>query len=348
MSTLITENLSTCNNEEKGRQLCENIYGKMPQKPIHLDYSIECSNSSFAAGKATKSLYNLILDLGEKNATIPITSVIPNSKKNLPAIIIFTAENGVPNKYLPAEELIDRGYAVFSLQMNEVAKNDADFKSGIAGYIARSRRKKSAPGKTVVWAWTILRVLEYVHSLDFINKSAISVAGHGICARAAMLAAGYDKRIKFVIANGIASSPILYSEKIPKSALTVHDYPYLYCPAFTEAPSGDEYASLLSLCTSRSILIGTAKDGIGLDAKEEHRCLSEFCRNADISFSLSTSDTESKIPTAAPLSHKGEISHHIRSGVDYFSREDWNIYLDVIDKKISIIRQIDNNSLLFN
>ena len=316
------------------KQHCESIYGKIPPRPIHLSYKIECHNPCFAAGKADKIKYELMLDFGEKEAILPVTAIIPKGDGRHPVIINFSTETEAPNKFLPAEDLTDRGYTVFSLFMKDVSDGNGDFKSGISKYIAKSRRKKSSAGKLAVWAWAILRVVEFVCDLIYVDTDAVAIAGHGICARAVMLAGGLDERIKFVIANGIATLPFPYSDKRAKSGITVHDYPYLYCPAFADDPSGDEYESLLRSCASKYILIGSAADGIGLDTDEEYEYISSLSSSDHQSCESREITEKNNILTDRVQTCGENISYHIRPGVDYFSREDWNIYLDFIDRKI--------------
>lgn len=338
-------------NEKQERMrsyLSARIYGEIPPRPIHLSCAVECSDTEFAAGKATMRGQILILDLGERKITLPFTSVIPNCGSGCPAIINFTTERGIPNKYLPAEELVDRGYAIFSLCMDDVSGNDGNFKSGLCSHIARSRKRKSSAGKLAVWAWAIMRVVDYVCDLECIDKSAVIVAGHGICARAAMLAAGFDERIGYVIANGASSYPVPYSCERPQSGITVRDFPHLYCPAFAEDPFGDEYFCLLSLLAPRCILIGSAEDGEHFEPEEEYGYLISLSKEYYLPCGLTGLDRHKDIPTAPLHTGGGEISYHIRSGADYFSREDWNIYLDFIDAKFGKNQDFDNSDLHFN
>jgi hypothetical protein len=39
------------------------------------------------------------------------------------------------------------------------------------------------------------------------------------------------------------------------------------------------------------------------------------------------------IPEAKSVLQEGDTSYHVRHGLHYLSREDWNIYMDFIDKK---------------
>ena len=291
------------------KQEYTNFYGTIPQKPEHLSYVVEDSDIGFAAGKATMSKHRMIIDLGEKEISLNFSSILPNIDGKFPVVIILTDEKSIPNKYLPAEEIIDRGYGIFTLCIDDVATNDGNFKSGICGHIARSRKKKNAAGKLSVWAWAIMRVLDCVCDNNKVDKSAITIAGHGIYARAVLLASGIDDRVGYVIANNIHSFPIPFSEENAKSSITVRDFPYIYSSEFAENPFGDELDILINSCKAKHILIGCANGGEYFDT--EYNKILALSQNDD-----------------------GLISYHIRSGSNYFSREDWNIYFDFIDKKL--------------
>lgn len=332
---MLTQPVELKEKINKAKELTEKIYGEIPQRPVHLSGGIKSSDTFFAAGKAIMNKYELLIDLGEREVALPFIGVIPNRREKLPAIIFLSNEEYLPNKYLPVEEITDRGYAVFYLCTKVISDTDEDFKSGICGKIARSRRRKSSPGKIAVWAWALMRVTEYIADFDFVNKEQIIVAGHGIYARAAMLAAGFDEKTSYVIANGIRSYPIPFSSEIPQSSITVRDFPHLYCPGFVENPFGDEYSALLSLVAPRNLLIGSAEDGEYTDNDLETKHLSALSEEYYLPYGFVGLDKYKNTPTASIKSKDGEISYHLRCGTDYFSREDWKIYLDFIDEKIA-------------
>ena len=153
--------------EETRLMLAEKIYGEIPKRPIHLDYTVKTADGGFAAGKATLAEYEILMELSDRTVSMPMTAVIPNGRNNIPAIISLTDKSGVPNKYLPAEEIIDRGYAIFQIQVDDIACNNADFKAKICGQIARSRKRRAAPGKIAVWAFGLMRAADTVCDLVF-------------------------------------------------------------------------------------------------------------------------------------------------------------------------------------
>lgn len=324
MPTALKKGIIAVNREEIKQRLFNGIYGVMPDRPIHLAAEIVSEDIGFAAGKATLCHKNLILDMGEKQLRVPFSQIIPKGKTNCPAIVYLSYEGAVPNRYLPAEEITDRGYAIFSLDFKVVSENNGDFKSGISADIARSRRKKNAPGKLMLWAWAAVRLMEYAQSLDCIDSESIAVAGHGLLGKAALIAGAVDERFNFIIANDSISFGAGKNLSYGKLSLIM---PHLFCPAFAEVDfEGCEQAMLLSLCAPRAILIGCAADDPRSAPELEYEALREA------SAFYSSAKLQKEIPTANALVQTGNLSYHLRGGMHYFSREDWKIYLDFIDK----------------
>lgn len=285
----------------------ENIYGEMPARPEHLSVKTESCDPNFAAGKATIKQQMLIIDLGDQEISLGFTSIIPNNKSHCPVIINLGFESAVPNKFLPAEEIIDRGYGIFHLSINNISENNANFKSGIASTIARSRRKKNSPGKLSVYAFAIERVVEYLITLDEIDNQNIIISGHGLGAIVALIVTNYESKAKFVIANDLFSA---FSGRA--KAHLASQMAHLFCPAYADDPTDDPIKPLLDNCQSKHILIGSAMDKPFFNA-----------------------DYEKTIIDATNQNLAGKLFCYTRAGSEYFSRYDWNKYLDYIDLVMS-------------
>lgn len=279
----------------------ESIYGEMPPAPKHLHCVCDQSDPTFAAGYAVLSSKRLIIDLGESRLTLPFISSVPNHTAPCPAIVNLSFDSAVPNKFLPAEEINERGYAIFHLNLSDVSENNGDFKSGAFSKSLISRRRRTAAGKTALWSWAALRLIEYVSSLENIRKDAIAVAGHGISAISAMLSSCYDGKSSFVIANDPFSALSDGSTSTILSCLW-----HLFCPAFVDQPTNMIIEPLLSSMSGVTLLLGSARDREFADVEKEARLLENV----------------------------SDAYHFTRDGLAYFSRKDWNNYLDFIDSKL--------------
>ena len=316
---------------EKAKILAlDKIYGNIPKKPPHLDINISLEDDNFAAGRAIYREQTLILETEESIINIPFISVIPLSHAPIPAIISLTLEKNVPNKFLPAEEISDRGYALFSICINDVTPNDSNFKSGIYRKLVKSRKKNMSAGKIALWAYAAMMLCDHITTLAEIDKGKIGISGHEVCAKAAMLTAGLDERISFAISNNALASfsPIVNSDNI--GAVMAYDRPYLFCPAFIDEPVNEEPFILMNLCKEKKILVGCARDDLMANYNIEYELLrkSRFC---DIGDDLP--EINEKSLSVPFIFENDDTSFHLRGGRSYFDREDWNIYLDFLDKK---------------
>ena len=196
------------------------IFGEIPAHPLHLSVRPVSVNEEFLGGRAVLKQLEMLLDFGDKSATIPFTAAIPKDKFPCPAIIEIRGDDG-----MNTGTMIENGYAFFSIYYKDISENNGNFKSGISACISPSRRRLTAPGKVAVWAWAALRILEYSLTTDEIDQSNISVRGRGIFALSAILAAKEDERFISILPENIPqiddnlkiSCPYLFSPKFVKN-----------------------------------------------------------------------------------------------------------------------------------
>ncbi len=298
--------------------LAKTVYGRIPERPEHLRGETITKDESFAAGEAVLREISLIMTVDGKEFSMPIRSVVPSGEGKHPAFIYVDYESDIPSKYLPAEEIANRGYAIFCLSYKQICGDGADFKSGIAKYIAPSRKRNDAPGKIALLAWAISRVMDFAASLPYIDEGNIAVIGHGLYARAALVAGGYDERCKYVILNSLEFGENYLS------------HPHLFCKNFWEKADSIYDNLALSLCVPRYIMIGAAIDDCLCDNAEGLCSLTalngayELFGKAGLGCDVKTADE--------PITLSGDgIFYRLRTGPAYLSRKDWNAYIDYIN-----------------
>lgn len=288
-------------------KLCERIYGCIPEKPIHLTVDTVSEDRGFAAGTATLREMRMIFDFEGETESLPMISVIPNSVKKHPAIIYLSEGLSVPDRYLPAEEIAERGYAIFIISFDKVRESKIKRSSVLPTEPNCTNKKRNAPGELALLAWSAMRVTDFITKLDCIDKSKIAVAGHGLLGRGALLTAAFDERVSFVIANDSLSLGLC--EDISHA---VNILPELFSNEYSQSDiDTDPHGILLLLCKDKHILVGTAEDDPRSNPNKELEYLASLIKSG--------------VP-------KERISYHSRNGSHYLSRADWKVYLDYIDK----------------
>ena len=317
--------------------LSEEIYGYIPPIPDHVQVELLDEDDIFCAGKAPLRTYELKCSFGDKTESFKFYSVIPKNATRLPAFVMINFRDSVPDKYLPSEEIADRGYAVFSFCYNDVTKDNGDFSDGFAALFSGRRRRKNSPGKIAMWAWAAMRIMDYIETLDCIDCDNVAVIGHSRLGKTALLTGAFDERFKYVISNdsGCSGAAISRGKGGETVSRITEVFPYWFCPRYTDnAPDfeklGYDQNFLLALSVPRHLMIGSAEEDLWADPVSEFLCLYETNRVYSL-YGMKGLITPDSIPPAKCDLGKGDALYHLRHGKHYFSREDWISYMDYID-----------------
>ena len=197
------------------------IFGKIPERPIHLSVKPLAVNEKFLCNSAVLKQMEMILEFENGTFALPFTAAIPKSNLPCPAVIVISEEQ---DSSKTTSEWISKGFAVISLYYKNISENNGNFKSGISAHISPSRRKKSSAGKIAVWSWAAIRVLECAEVFDEIDKMNIGITGRGIFALSALYAKEMCPRFAFINTenlpmtseNLVQSDPHLFSSGISK------------------------------------------------------------------------------------------------------------------------------------
>lgn len=182
------------------KERIEERYGRLPEPPKHLSLELISEDRTFAAGKAVLRKLRFICT-GDSDFSFFAYSVIPRSSTKIPFFIYLADSADIPGRFLPMEEIVDRGVGVFVLNYADITSDDGNYKSGIAKAISGARRGKSAPSKTLMWSFGIGRILEYIISLDIVDRDRLAVIGHDNLAPSVLVSGAFYKDIKYTFLN---------------------------------------------------------------------------------------------------------------------------------------------------
>lgn len=342
----ILDGVKTADDFEKKQDmirklLAERQYGEIPGKPDHMSVKDDEPYENFAAGKAVRTKHTFIFEMDGKSFSFPAMSVIPKGKKKCPAFVFIAFEGGEANKYMPTEEIVERGFALFTFCYKDVSSDDNNFNSGIAKHLVKSRRKNTATSKIGLWAWAAMRVMDYIETLgDIIDLNNVAVIGHSRLGKTALVTGGYDKRFKYIISNDSGCcGAALESGKVGERYERISRvFPYWFCPAFNRDvgvgnPLPFDQNHLLSLSVPRCLIIGSAKEDLWADPT------SEFLGAASLEgvyklYGKHGLIHNDEVPTHPSVLDKGDAVYYLREGTHYLSRHDWNTYMDIIERRL--------------
>ena len=327
--------------EKIKKLLSERQYGEIPSKPDHMYVKESEINDRFACGRAVLKHLDFTFEKDGDTFSFPALSVIPKGKEKCPAFVYISFGSNRSLGYTPLEEIIDRGFAVLAFSYNDIATDDDNFRSGIAKYLVKSRRKNTATSKIALWAWAAMRLMDYIETLsDVIDIDNVAVVGHSRLGKTALLAGGFDDRFKYIISNdsGCAGAALERGKIGERYDRISEVFPYWFCPRFNrDAAAGVEFPFdqhfLLSLSVPRHLIIGSAQEDTWADPKSEFLSLAalEPVYKLYKKQGLVHGDD---IPKANSVLSSGDASYYLREGTHFMSRHDWNVYMDIIESKM--------------
>lgn len=315
--------------EEMLEILLREEYGYLPPKPEQLTFEEAGKiHPSIAAGKAccNKVIAHCVID--GKTFEFPFAAILPLDGKQHPFFVFLSFDSNIPDRYLPAEELVDHGYGILAVDYQAVSSDGPDMTDGLAGVLfAEGKRGPTDPGKLSMWAWAAHRLLDYAGTReDCLDMSCAIVAGHSRLGKTALLAGATDERFKFVYSNnsGCSGAAISRGKEGETVAKITNRFPYWFCENYKQYAENEsampfDQHYLLASVAPRFVCVGSGTEDAWADP------ISEFlsCVAAKEAFGGAFTHGDS-LPQPDETFLDGRIGYHLRTGTHYFSRPDWH------------------------
>ncbi|MBQ6838720.1 MAG: hypothetical protein IJO44_07760 [Clostridia bacterium] len=322
--------------EEMLEILQKEIYGYMPPKPESISFEVEEEViPKFCAGKAVCNKVTAKCIVNGKEFSFPFFANLPTDNEKHPFFIHVNFRDLNPDRYMPTEEIIDNGFAVFSVYYNDITSDDGDFTNGFAGILfPDGKRSSTAPGKIAMWAWAASRVMDYAQTLtDKLLVDCGTVCGHSRLGKTALVAGAFDERFKFAYSNdsGCSGASLARWTRGETVKEITDRFPFWFCENYNKyrdnesaMPFDQHY--LIASIAPRHAVIGSASEDLWADPHSE--MLS--CVAASPAFKNGFK-YENRYPEINDMFFEGDIGYHMRKGLHYFSREDWNKLIQYIN-----------------
>ncbi|HBL40229.1 MAG TPA: hypothetical protein DDY98_01125 [Ruminococcaceae bacterium] len=322
------------------RILSEHEYGITPGVCGETTATVKMVIEKCASGHGILEQIEIAFPTPKGNFSFPIWYFHPNDKNRHITFVCPGFNDDPYNKYLPAEEIIDRGFGVVTFQYEDVTTDNGDFTNGLASHFER-RKDGTDWGKIGMWAFACSRVADCL--LTRPEVSALGVIGHSRLGKTALWCAAQDERFAFACSNDSGCSGASYERAKHEGAETVRDitaperFYYWFCENYrqyanraTEMPFDQHF--LLALIAPRLLCVGSAS----LDAWADPYTEQLACIGATPAWKLYGKQgfigkTEPAI--SGDVFDKGEIYYHLRNGIHFLGRGDWNGYMNFLQEK---------------
>ena len=318
--------------------LSHEIYGTAPEAPENVTVKKTDASQKYSdfAGKANVSDLVISFETETGMFSFGAVEIVPKIKEKVPVFVFGNFRGDVPDRYLPAEEIIDNGCGVIVFDFNNVTADKEDgFSSGLA---AMYDRKKYSWGKIRMWAWAESRIMDYLMTCDYADKSKIAVVGHSRLGKTALVCAAYDQRFSLACGNnsGCAGDALTRGKKGERVRQITDNFSYWFCENYRKYRDNEENMPfdqhfLLAAVAPRKIALGAAFEDEWADPDSQYL---SACSASEVyeKYGFAGLVHPDRLPFIGDRFSGGQICYHLRAGKHFFSRTDWLVYLDEIKK----------------
>ncbi len=324
------------------RILSEQEYGVTPGVCGETSAAVKKRIEKCASGHGILEQIEITFPTPKGSFSFPVWYFHPNDEKKHITFVCPGFNDEPYNKYLPAEEIIDCGFGVVTFQYEDVTSDDGDFGSGLAAHFER-RNDGTDWGKIGMWAFACSRVADYL--LTRTEVSVFGVIGHSRLGKTALWCAAQDERFAFACSNDSGCSGASYERAKHEGAETVRDitdpdrFWYWFCENYRQYADRAEQMPfdqhfLLALLAPRLLCVGSASKDAWADPYTEQLA----CMGAAPAWVLTGKHGyigKAQPAQAGDVFNEGEIHYHLRDGIHFLGRGDWNEYMRFLKMKFA-------------
>lgn len=307
--------------------LAREQYGYLPPA---VPYDIEVvEEANMHALKTQRRLINMTLHCPKGDYVLPFHLVLPTAIRKAPMFVAINFRSGVPDSYIPAEEIIDAGFGFAAVYYKDISDDSAK-EDGV--YPLFDRDENTGYGKISLWAWAMSRIIDYLTTLDSVDSNRIAVCGHSRLGKTALWCGANDERVSCAFSNdsGCAGAAIYRGKAGERTPDIYKHFPFWFCKNYFKYIGQDETLPfdqhlLVAANAPHAAYIASAEGDWWADP------ISEFLSGVAASevyeaLGMDGLKTPDRLPETGEVRHHGFIGYHLRYGGHNFSREDWQNY----------------------
>lgn len=323
------------------------VYGRIPEDPVDVKAEVLAQDERFCAGKAVLQTIKLSMELPEGCFSFPVQIILPHKPRTagttadwsgFPFFVHLAFRPDVPDKYLPAEELVDEGFALFNICYQDIVPDQNDqFQTGLPVFFPFQHDQPDRWGKISMWSWAASRVLDYAlqeakRGLP-LDPDRAAVIGHSRLGKTALWAGANDPRFNYVISNdsGCSGAALTRGKSGEDVEAITRVFPHWFCPAYRQfaGKPGDmpfDQHFLLAASAPRHVYVASAAGDSWADPDAEF--LSAFAASEIYQrLGITGLVTPDRRPADDCLLTEGTLAYHRRPGLHYLSRTDWQRFM---------------------
>ena len=327
-------------------------YGVRPvERPADLSFEETSAPEECYGGKALRkrirATYSGPGGCGEMNFSV----WIPKSSRPVPAFVHSSprpAETAAdmdaprPVYWLPAEDIVSRGFAAVAYCNQEVAidwKEIPDVPTSgvfkVFGPNDLRNRKPEEWGILSAWAWGMSRILDWIETEPLLDAKRVAAVGLSRNGKTALVAGAFDERFAMTISccSGCSGAKLnhmaLYASEHINDIMIAEKW---FCANYRSYRGKDRGSMpfdqhfLLSLVAPRLLYVSSATEDAWAGPRGEFAALelaSPVWRLYNVPGLIAHGFPKADVPLNA-----GHLGYHLRSGFHDITRYDWQCYMD--------------------
>ena len=314
------------------------MYGKVPERPEGLHFTLTAPDSIVYDGTALRRRVRIYLDSDEKHSFDVLIHLPVRHNGKIPMFVgLNFAGNeetlGQNKRHWPFEMIVSEGFGVAEACHASIEPDGDEFGKDEPSAQVRSWYKPAEEwGAISAWAWGLSRIVDYLETCPEIDCSKVAVIGHSRLGKTALWASANDKRFALAISNcsgccGAAISRRCYGETF--SAIYSR-FPYWFVPEFAKYQNNEEtfptdQHALIALSAPRPVYVASAALDYWADPEGEWMAAKE----ASCVYELYGLEGLSR-DRMQPIGHTddyGHIAYRIREGGHGLLSDDWCDYI---------------------
>ena len=337
--------------QEIKKMVCDYEYGAFP-KEDGISFETLFSYPGFLSGKAVLKRTAAAAVFNGETYTYNYLSVVPKKEEKSPFFVLIGGSSDKPAWNIPVEEIIDRGFGLITFNYQEVTQ-DTDmlkhdptpYTEGVIPALCKGQEKTGKNGvgdgtygTLAIWAWAASKALDFAAQDGTFDLERAAVVGHSRLGKAALYAGLMDERFQYVIPNdsGCGGAAVYRGIRGENWEAVAKNFPYWMNGTYQEyagkldAVPFDQHF-LIGGCAPRKVYISAASE----DQWADYDSMYLGCKAASEVYEklgLPGFVCPDRLPETGDVFIDGSIGFHMRKGPHDMGREDWNRFMDFMQK----------------
>lgn len=273
-----------------------------------------------------------------------------NAEKPIATFLFLTRDDwtlrhvkdGDVDEYFPLKHILDRGFAVATVDVTQAAADDAAVfhsdEHGMRPLLGQSPDQADRLGALGIWAFTAMRVLDALSHEARVDSTQVIVIGLSRLGKAALLAGAFDDRFNLTVSinsghGGAALAKLKEGENIE---VITTAFPHWFCPAYAKYAHKEQELPvdqhcLLAMVAPRYLYITSSANDSWADPLSEFRSAKLASAVYEAVYGLNglrlDGDDWDAVETDA-VYHDGQVAYHRRTGEHGLNQFDWDAVMD--------------------